>query len=325
MKTKCIAVLTFIVLSITGITSCSGGSDKPVNLKPKIIKETATHIEYSEYSGKIIKIRKKPKRVVILFSSLLDLWYFSGGKAIARVEGKINVPKAAENIEIVGTLGNPNLEKIISLKPDLVIINREMRNQRKIESFLRTSKIQFIEFSYINYHDFLFIADLFFRINGNNKSLSKIEKIRNEVNSIIAKCPDSNNPLAMITFASSNNVTAELPAGDTGTILSMLKGRNIATKSPINQGSRVDLSIEKITVMNPDIMLVKMMGKQEKVKAKLDSYFKNNSSLKEIKAIKENRIYYLPRKYFMYKPNARYPEAFRYLAEILYPEIFKKK
>jgi len=320
------AIISFIiVISMLSISlSCSKGKVEKQYLQLKLINEDSRQVTYSGYSGKRISIKKKPKRVVVLFNSFLDLWYFAGGKAIARVNGKINVPDAAKNIEIVGNLGNPNLEKIIALKPDLVIINREMRGQRKLKGFLDSSGIKSIELSYFNYNDFLFISDLFCRINDNKKGLKKINVIKSKVDSIISRCPKSNNPLVMITFATPSNITTELPTGDTGAMLKMLNGRNIAKDSPIKKGIRVDMSIETITAMNPDIMLVKMMGRQEQVETRMNSYFQNNSSLNGIKAIKNKKIYYLPRTYFMYKPNARYPEAFLYLAKILYPEIFSK-
>ncbi len=316
---------TVIILSIclTALLSCSKGNTGRESQIPVLLNETADTVSYSDYSGKTVTVKKHPKRVVVLFNSFLDLWYFAGGKAVARVKGEINVPPAAEKVEIVGTLGNPNLEKIVSLKPDLVIVNREMKNQRKINSFLTSGDIPFIEISYINYNDFLFISDLFCRINGSVQGLKKIEKIKSDINGIVSKCPDKGNPLVMITFASANSITAELPGGDTGTILKMLKAKNIATSSPVKNGSRIDMSIEKITAMNPDIMLVKMMGTQDAVQARLKDYFKSNSSLKEIRAVKNDRVYYLPRELFMYKPNEKYPEAFEYLAKILYPVTFK--
>ncbi len=313
-------LLAVFILSLT-FYSCSKSQNKKI--EPKILGETKTHVNYIGYSGKKLSVKKKPKRVILLMNSYLDLWYFAGGKAIARVQGKINIPEAAKKLEIVGLLGNPNIEKIVSLNPDLVVLNQKLKTHKNLPAILKSSGIETIEIRYANYKDFLFISELFMRINDNHKGLAKIKKIEDEIQSIIDRCPDKNNPLVLITFASANNVSSELSNGDTGTILKMLKGRNITAGSPIKGGTRVDLSIEKITSLNPDIMLVKMMGKQSKVQARLDKYYRANSSLQGIKAIKNNRLYYLPRNLFMYKPNERYPEAFRYLAAILYPEVFK--
>ncbi len=322
MKINKTALALTILLAFT-FNSCSKNSAKKI--EPKILGETKTHVNYIGYSGKKMSVKKKPKRVILLMNSYLDLWYFAGGKAIARVQGKINIPKEAQNLEIVGLLGNPNIEKIVSMNPDLVVLNKKLKKHKDLPAILKSSGIETIEIKYANYKDFLFISELFMRINDNHKALAKIKKIKDEIQAIIDRCPDKNNPLVLITFASANNVSSELPNGDTGLMLTMLKGRNITANSPIKGGTRVDLSIETITSMDPDIMLIKMMGKQDRVQARLDKYYKANSSLQGIKAIKDDKLYYLPRNLFMYKPNAKYPEAFRYLAAILYPEVFKMK
>jgi len=320
---KSILIPMALLLSAAIFNSCSKKTLDSVEQKPVLIGETGKTVTLSGYSGEKITLKKKPQRVILLTNSFLDLWYFAGGKAIARVEGNINVPSQAKSIEIVGTIGNPNLEKIMSLQPDLVIINRNKVCQTKIIPFLDSAGIQHLSLTYNNYNDFLFISDLFMRINDRHNNIIKIKKIRNEIKSIIKKCPEKKNPLCLISFATSNSISAELPCGDTGLILEMLRGRNIARISPVKKGTCVELSIEKITELNPDFMFIKMMGKQDKAQNRINEYFKSNSSLNGIKAVKQNRMYTLPREFFVYKPNSRYPEAFRYLAGILYPDIFK--
>ncbi|MBG0765459.1 MAG: ABC transporter substrate-binding protein, partial [Tissierellales bacterium] len=48
----------------------------------------------------------------------------------------------------------------------------------------------------------------------------------------------------------------------------------------------------------------------------------SNDAWNSLTAVKEGRVYYLPKDLYLYKPNARYPEAFKGLAEIVYPEVF---
>ena len=320
-RTTGITVFLLIIFSM----GCGRSEQSRKNIKPAVTFEDSSTVKFHDENNRRFTVKKNPKRAVFLFNSLLDLWYFTGGTAEARVTGDISVPPGARNIETIGSVGNPNLERITALNPDLVVLYKGMRNHRKLLSFFKQSKIPYIILRYQHYEDFLFISDLFFRVNGNNGGLSKIKKIDNEIKNIINKCPDTDNPLVMIAFATSGSISSELPSGDTGRMLKMLKARNVAEKSPVEGATRVDISLERITSLNPDIMLVKTMGDPEKAKARMTPFLKSNNALEGINAVKNGRIYYLPREYFMYKPNSRYPEAFRFLASILYPSVFDRK
>ncbi len=312
-------IVTMIALIFAALTSCKENKKTEKKYSLKFLSETQNKVDIRYYDGEKLSIKKNPKRVIIITNPLLGIWYFAGGKAMGKIRGKINVPPQAQKLELVGTLGHPNLEKIISLKPDLVIMSTHKHGQGKLIPFLKEGKIPYLALSYNNYHDFLVISDLFCRLNNNPRGLQKIEEIKSEVKNIIARCPE-NKQLSLITFASANGITAELPQGDTGMILEMLRGNNITQISPLKRGTRVEMSIEKITEMNPDVMFVKQHGKSEK---RLRDFLHSNTSLKSIKAMKNNRLYFLPRELFLYKPNERYPDAFMYMAKILYPKKFK--
>jgi iron complex transport system substrate-binding protein len=42
-----------------------------------------------------------------------------------------------------------------------------------------------------------------------------------------------------------------------------------------------------------------------------------------LRAVRDGRVHYLPKSLFLFKPNAAYPEAVRYLAAIFYPDLFE--
>ncbi len=318
MKRVKIVGIIFFTLSFFALDSCKKNTETEKKQRLQILNETSTTVDIKYYDGTTRTLKKNPKKVIIITNPLLGVWYFSGGSAIGKIRGNINVPRRAHKLQIVGTSGHPNLEKIISLKPDLVILSTHKHGQQKLMPFLKKSNIDCLALSYNNYWDFLTIAELFCHINNSPRGLKRLEKIKSEVNKIIAKCP-ANKQLSLITFSSANGITAELPQGDTGTILQMLRGNNIAKISPLKRGTRVEMSVEKITEMNPEVMFVKQHGKSEN---RLREFFKSNSSLQSISAIKDDRLYFLPRELFLYKPNERYPEAFFYMAERLYPDAF---
>ena len=64
------------------------------------------------------------------------------------------------------------------------------------------------------------------------------------------------------------------------------------------------------------------MGDHEDVLKRMDNELLSHPVWKELKAVKEGRIFELPKDLYTYKPNKRYGEAYLKLAEMLYPEIF---
>ena len=44
---------------------------------------------------------------------------------------------------------------------------------------------------------------------------------------------------------------------------------------------------------------------------------------KDLAAVREKNYAFLPKELFHFKPNARWAEAYAYLAELLYPELMK--
>ena len=62
------------------------------------------------------------------------------------------------------------------------------------------------------------------------------------------------------------------------------------------------------------------MGDQEAGQAYMESLI-SDPVWKTLTAVKEGRVYQLPKELFQYKPNARWGEAYGYLMELLYGEI----
>ena len=49
--------------------------------------------------------------------------------------------------------------------------------------------------------------------------------------------------------------------------------------------------------------------------------FRNNPIYKDLDAVKNNRVYVLPRKLFLYRPNKNYPLVYKYFAEKMFDGI----
>lgn len=291
-----------------------------------IIDNTEEQLTYVDTRGEEITVSKNPKKTVVLINSLLDLWYLSGGEAVARCSGTTNVPEAAENIEIIGKFYSVSLEKLIALEPDLVVVSSTVSSQMEMEDVLAENGIEFapVDSSTNPYTNFDKNVYLFSQILDTEDIYERdIKEITGAVDEIIEKTEESEkNPSALVLFSSSKYVKCELPTSLTGEMLDYLGVENIVADAQIEGSTKVDFSLERLIERDPDYIFVTTMGDVEECKARVEQDVQSNDAWNSLTAVKEGRVYYLPKDLYLYKPNARYPEAFKGLAEIVYPEVF---
>lgn len=296
-----------------------GETDTPASL---IVQESADSITCRLPDGEVTTIPKHPKRTVILLTSLLDLWFQAGGEVVARCAGNMNVPPKALKAPIVGTFNNPNVEKIIAARPDLVI-SSDVGNFRAVIPILKQNHIPYVYFNYVNYHDYIHILELFSKLNATEERFQAAYQVMTaRVNDIVDQCRKYSSPKVLIVFATSNSVSCELPNSQTGVMLSMLGARNIIpAKYHIKSKTRIDFSLERIVELDPDVILLNTMGDVKECRMRLKKEFEMNAAWSTLRAIQKGRFYVLPKQYFLFKPNDAFPEALRHLAAILYPEF----
>jgi iron complex transport system substrate-binding protein len=317
--------LPVTVLMPIGFCACDakpGHSEKTDIPAALIVKETARSVTCRMPDGDVATIPKQPKRTVILLTSLLDLWFEAGGDVVARCAGTLNVPPEALKAPVVGTFNNPNVEKIIAARPDLVV-SSDVGNFRAVIPILKQNGIAYAYFNYVNYHDYIHIMELFSKINATEEKFqAAYRKMTGRVDAIVSRCRKYTPPKVLVVFATSNSVTCELPGSNTGVMLSMLGAHNIIpARYHAKNKTRINFSLEKIVELDPDIILLNTMGDVTECRMRLKKEFEMNAAWSALGAVQKGRFYVLPKEYFLFKPNDAFPEAFAYLAGILYPEF----
>lgn len=323
------AALLLAVCVLTGaFTACGNRAGKGgdnASKKAGIIKsETADSITIVDALENEVTLNKKPEKVIFLMNSIMDLWYMAGGTAIARVTGTENVPAEAEKIQEVGAMGTPNLEKIVSLQPDLVVLSSTMSAHRDLKDAFDNNNIKYLYVNYMSYNDFIDYLDVFTRLTGREDIFKEeVGKIKSGVENTVSKVKNQEKPKVLILFATSKSVQCELPAGLTGDMVNLLGANNIADGTPLEGGTKVEFSMERIIERDPDVILVTTMGDVDKCKARMKEDIESNQAWAGLRAVKEGKVHYLPKDLYIYKPNARYAEAVENLAKILYPGAYK--
>lgn len=299
------------------------------NLYPEfIVDETETSVTYIDKFGKETIATKNPEKVVVLFNSVLGLWYYTGGESLTKVKGKTNVPEEAlDNIDL-GSAYSVSLEAILALEPSLVLMVPNSEIQVQMAPSLNEMGIEtmMVDTSINSYECFKKNAYLFSKILGTEDSYDeKINPIVDEINDIIAKTKEiEEKPKVAVIFTTSKNMSLESDIALVGEMVYLLGGENIMKKEDIlaEGETRVSFSIEALITQDPDIIMFSTMGKVEAAKENIDKMITENPAWEEVSAVRNNRVHFLPKEFSVYKPNQRYNEAFKSIAKILYPEHF---
>lgn len=347
IKSTTISILLILILAIS--VSCSEDADKTTSESTSSISQDTTssdsnksqtedisdiediysievkdnRVFYTDYQGERQSVAMNPKRVVTCYNSLLDQWYFSGGTSLSRVRGTTNLPDEAKDLIDLGSMLSLSTESILSLNPDLVIMNAALENQVGLAKMLRSLNIDvlLIDSRMNGYSSFINNIKLFSTINGTDDSDYSLTKdIEDVVGSTIERASAQKTaPEVAVLFSSSTNIYMETRSAQVGEMVDMLGADNIIEdNAPGASDVRIPFNLEYIAQSNPDIIFVSLMRDQDETKKAFEAELFDNSTFQSLKAFKNNMIYYLPKEYGIYKPNANYGKAFEYIYSKLY-------
>ncbi|MBU3570305.1 iron-hydroxamate ABC transporter substrate-binding protein [Priestia aryabhattai] len=142
-------LLPFMLIFVLLISACSSGSTESKNDSSKGNSEPKT-ITYQSEDGPV-KVPSNPKRVVVLGSYAGNV--LSLGVNIVGVDSwsKMN-PRFEKKLKGVEEVSDENLEKIIELKPDLIIGLSNTKNIDKLKKIAPTVTYTYNKVDYLTQH-----------------------------------------------------------------------------------------------------------------------------------------------------------------------------
>ena len=306
----------FILICILSLTGCTGH---------KNTQETAQNNDgytFTDAIGQEITVHN-PQRVVSLMGSFSEIWILAGGAdtlvgtSYDTVDNRdLGLP---EDIAIVGTYQNPNIEEILALNPDLVLLSSETTRTDShvaLKDALSGAGIPAAYFSVTHFEDYLNMLKICTDITGNHDAYTTNgTAVEERITKIIADNKMSSSPSVLLMVTYSGGIRAQSSDTMTGRMLAELGCKNILDDYP---SMLQDFSVEKIIEMDPDYIFVIPMGNNEALAQKnLKENVESNPAWNSLTAVVNNRYILLPKDQFLYKPNAVWDESYAYLAALL--------
>ncbi len=259
---------------------------------------------------RIITIQKEPQRIISLAPSSTEILFtLKLSDRIVGVTDFCDFPKEAQKKEKVGGFINPNLEKIISLNPDLVVLYisfpKEIFNQL-VASLPNTN---FVVLDPKNLEDVLNNILLLGRITGKEKEAQYIySNMLRRFKTIERKLIPVRTKLKVLFLLWNDPFISCSPSTFVGDLLKKLKTENIVEKEdpeyPI-------LSVEYILRRNPDIIIVGEMSG-----ISIESIIKK-PEFSNISAVRNKKVFYINDD-LVFRPGPRLIDGLEALYGIVY-------
>lgn len=297
MKSKAISYLfLFFILSLTSIGT-----------QEKILKDSL---------GTVYSPSSPPQRIVSLAPNITEILFAIGlGERIVGVTRYCDYPSEALAKEKIGGMVDPNLEKIKSLNPDLVIGFRG--NPIRLLKRLKTLDIPVFALEIGSNLETVFsVIEIIGKITKKEKEAEalasslkkKYRKIQTDLHSVLRL------PKVFLALHGKGLWTCgkESFLDD---LLTKAKGVNIAGNVPRKW---LNYNREQLIHEDPEIIIILAKSKEEFEKAR--EWMRKNAALQGVRAVKENHIYFLDEN-LATRPGPRLVEAFVQIAHFLHPEL----
>ncbi|MFN3921696.1 MAG: ABC transporter substrate-binding protein [Caldimicrobium sp.] len=209
----------------------------------------------------------------------------------------------------VGAASDLNFEELISLNPDVIIT---WSFNRATVSFLEKKRFKVIAVWPESLEELYEVMRMYGKLFGKEKRvefvIGEMDKLFKLIQERVKKIPHNQVKKVLHLGGTPNRVSAAQTV--INNIIKIIGGTNPA--EAINQ-RYIDVSAEKIVSWNPDVIFIWGSARYD------EATLYNNSQLRSVKAVKERKVYKLPR-WSTWSP--RLAIIALYMAMKVYPEIF---
>ena len=286
------------------------------------------YVEIKDMAGRTVKIPEKVERVATLFPANLRIIvmlnatdkvvgisnYFD--KYGDKLEDALAHPELLK-VERIGSVREPDMEKIAELKPDVIFI--ESAYAQIADTIEKNTGVPVVCINTSIYSgkldDFYKTIRLVAKILGKEERAEKIlEYIDSEIENVTKRVKDIPKEERPRVFLSNWAYRHGIGWTVKNYAPIDLIARNVAENIPVHY---MEVTKEQIIEWNPDVIFIHGY----KGKSAVDEIL-NDPSLQQVKAVKEGKVYGLFGPYIGYDPKTMIVDLY-WAAKVLYPERFK--
>ncbi|RCW45028.1 MULTISPECIES: ABC transporter substrate-binding protein [unclassified Halanaerobium] len=282
--------------------------------------KTGFPVQYEDELGHKIILEKEPERIISLAPSITELIYFLGLEdKLVGVTTYANYPPEAAEKEKIGSVTEVNIEKIITLEPDLIIA--DSINKSEALKRLNNLGLAAVGFNPLDIEETIDMIKTIGWLTGSSKKAEQIAEKMNfrlkKIESLIAeKLQNTKRPDVFYEIWSDPLYTA----GDNTFINSVIEtagGNNIGKNA---EGAWPRFGIESLILADPDVYISSPHSAAGGITIK---DILNRPLFSELKAVKKERVYLVDQDKIS-RPSPRIIDGLKEIAAAIFPELKDK-
>jgi iron complex transport system substrate-binding protein len=268
---------------------------------------------FKDSRGREINLDSTPKRIVSLAPSLTEILYYLGlGDSVVGVTDFSYYPPEALEKPTVGSYIDPNIEKIITLSPDLVIGTKDGNLPGSVY-LLEQAKIPVYVVNPRNVRDVISTIDEIGGLCGVNEKAHKlVSELYKRLDSIESLIASGKNPMVFLQINISPIMTVNKNTFHND-LINLAGGINMTADEPITYPR---ISIEEVIRKKPDIILISSMERGGTFSKAKEDWMKWTS----IPAVKNKRVYLIDSD-LIDRPSQRIIDGLEAMARLIHPEL----
>jgi iron complex transport system substrate-binding protein len=326
MNKKLFAIISILIFTILVVfpacsdtTTTPPASEQADNIGPDVAStDTQYPLTITDNLGREITIEREPERIVSLAPSITETLFALGlADKIVGVTDYCDYPEEANLKTRVASFTKPNLEKLVSVEPDLIFA--ESIHETEVVPSLEELDLTVIVITDPSIEQILNNMLLIGEVtNFNQNARELVDELTSRISSVtgpVDELPESSLPRVI-------HILWDAPLYCTGgntyinDMFDCAGGINIyATEF---EGSK-EVSLEDIVDKNPEIMIITGMGTDGE---KIYNNIKNEDRLRTTDAIINNTIYRISDSNIIERSGPRIVDGIEELAVLMHPEIF---
>ncbi len=274
------------------------------------------NLKFIDEVGREAVISFPPQRIVSLAPNITEILFSLGlDEEIVGVSIHCNFPEKAKSKVRVGSYISLDFEKIIFLKPDLVIATGAGNTKEMVDRLEKLGFPTYVIFPK-NFNDVLKSIEHLGRLVGREKeAMGIIQGMKQRSQRVIELTQGLSRPKVFLQIGEAPIVTVG-KGSFADDLIRLAGGENIAGKE---KGMYPRLGMEEILERSPEVILVTSMNRKGDYQRVLQEW----SRWKVIPAVKNGRVHLIDSD-LIDRPSPRMIDALEEIAHFLHPERFKK-
>lgn len=272
-------------------------------------KQTTYPITLKDGAGRDVTIPAEPKRVISVVPSNTELTFALGKQSVLVGRSDFDdYPAEAKQIESIGGFMPPNYEKIVSMKPDLILLTAGSKDAR--DKLVNDYKLNAFVLDPKNFDEvYAGIRSLGVVLNAQEPAEKLVADMQQQVKEIGDKAAKATTKPKVFYEVWNDPLMTAGNGTFVGDIVKIAGGQNVGDSV---QGW-ANFGMEQLAAANPDIYITTNQETAAKVKER--------SGFANIKAVKDGKVIGMEDENIVNRPGPRLVLGLKWFFETLHPEL----